>query len=386
MVHIVAGFTLLTIALPLVGAETRVGPGESIQAAVDHAASGDRITVLPGTYHETGRPCPTMPSQICAVVVSLDNITLTARGLPGLPVILENRGGQSTGIAFAKHGANGAQCQNDPRQRLNGARVEGFIVRNFRQDGISLFCADNWSVRFNTAVDNAEYGIFPAHCGHGRLSMNTASGSHDTGIYIGQSHDVQVDHNVAHDNVDGYEVENSVNIELDHNVAFHNTAGIVMFILPGRDILQNHGNQIHDNFVFENNSPNTCLDPAEDVCLVPPGIGILAVGGDHNRIDHNQVGGNQSFGIGLTDVCTALRMAPNACRGFGFDPLPKSTHIEFNTALDNGANPQFPGFPGADLIWSALGTGNCWRDNLAKVIFPRPLPACDGESPEDGKR
>lgn len=190
---------LATSTIPAVGAEIHVGPGQSIQAAVDRAEPGDQITVLPGTYHETGRPCPTAPSQTCAVVVSLDNITLAAQALPGRPVILENPGSQSTGIAFAKHGAIGAQCQNDPRQRLNGASVEGFIVRNFSQDGIFLFCADNWSVRFNAAVDNAEYGIFPSHCGHGRLSMNIASGSHDTGIYIGQSHDAHVDHNVAHD-------------------------------------------------------------------------------------------------------------------------------------------------------------------------------------------
>ena len=288
---------LLLVASPTlaVGAEIRVEPGHSIQAAVDRASPGDRIMVLPGTYHEPGRPCPTVPSQTCAVVVSLDNITLAAQSLPGRPVILENPGGQSAGISFAKHGATGAQCQNDPRQRLNGARIEGFIVRNFSQDGIFLFCVDNWSGRFNSAIDNAEYGIFPSHCGHGTLSMNIASGSHDTGIYIDQSHDARVDHNVAHDNVSGFEVENSVNIELDHNDAFHNTGGIVMFIFPKRDILLGHGNQIHHNLVYENNSPNTCPDPGDDVCLVPQGVGILAVAGDHNRIDHNYVVGNETF-------------------------------------------------------------------------------------------
>ena len=33
--------------------------------------------------------------------------------------------------------------------------------------------------------------------------MNVATGANDTGIYIGQSHDVRIDHNVATDNVSG---------------------------------------------------------------------------------------------------------------------------------------------------------------------------------------
>jgi parallel beta-helix repeat protein len=64
--------------------------------------------------------------------------------------------------------------------------------------------------------------------------MNIASGSHDTGIYVGQSHDARVDHNLAHDNVDGFEIENSVNIKLDHNAAFHNTACASPKLHPAR--------------------------------------------------------------------------------------------------------------------------------------------------------
>ncbi|MES1227164.1 MAG: cytochrome-c peroxidase, partial [Armatimonadota bacterium] len=45
-------------AAPAVSAQTirgtfQVGPGQSIQAAVDRARPGDRIQVLPGTYSES---------------------------------------------------------------------------------------------------------------------------------------------------------------------------------------------------------------------------------------------------------------------------------------------------------------------------------------------
>ena len=367
---------VIALALPVAAADFTVNPGQSIQAAVDGAAPGDRILVQPGTYQETGRPCPSQPEVMCAVVISKDNISLLAQPLPGQPVILENAGGQDTGIAVAKQGAVGKQCQSDLFLRVNGSRIEGFLVRNFGGDGIYLLCVDNWSVTSNISVDNAEYGFFPVHCGKGRLSRNVASGSHDTGIYIGQSNDARVDNNLAHDNVSGFELENSTNIELDNNMAIHNTAGIVMFVVPGRDILLSRGNRVHDNFVYENNSLNTCLDPTDEVCAIPPGIGILAVGGDHNQIDHNHAVGNQTFGIALSDLCTANGVPVSICPALNFAAIPQFTKVNSNTAMGNGLIPKFPGQPGSDLIWSKTGKGNCWQGNQALLVSPSEFPKC----------
>ena len=58
-------------------------------------------------------------------------------------------------------------------------------------------------------VDNVEYGIFPSHSAHGKIDHSMATGSNDTGVYIGQSHDVKVDHNMATGNVSGFEIENA---------------------------------------------------------------------------------------------------------------------------------------------------------------------------------
>jgi hypothetical protein len=59
----------------------------------------------------------------------------------------------------------------------------------------------------------------------------------------------------------------------------------------------------------------------------------------------------------------------------GFDPLPETTRIEFNIAQENGFNPT-SGFPGADLLWTGSGRGNCWFDNVATAVVPPNLPVC----------
>jgi len=358
---------------PAAARDIQVHPDQSIQAAVDQAAPGDRILVFPATYHETGHPCPGSPKQSCAVSVTQDDISLIALSDSTHAVVLENAGRQDHGIFFAKPRATGAQCQSDPTQRIAGAHVHGFHVRNFQGVGIYLFCVDHWAVAFNATAGNSEYGIFPSHCGPGRVHHNVASGAHDTGIYVGESLDVHVYNNIAHDNVAGFEVENSAHVRLDHNEAFHNTGGIVMFILPGLDVLVSSGNELDHNFVHDNNSPNTC-PPGDDVCVVPPGSGILDVSGDHNRIAHNEVLRNETVGIALVDFCTVFQ--PPACGSLGFDPLPETTRIVRNTVLQNGTNPQFRGIPGADLLWTGNGSGNCWEQNIASVLVPPQLPAC----------
>jgi parallel beta-helix repeat protein len=340
---------------------------------VDTASPGDRIMVQPGTYREPGRFCPTDSTQVCAVVVSKDDISLIAESLPGRPVILESAGSQYNGITFARPGSDTAQCLNDATRHISGAKVSGFVVRIFGGSGIFMACVDNSTISSNVVSDNKLYGIFPVLSGGGQISQNVATGAHDTGIYVGQSHDVHVTEDVAHDNVSGFEIENSRNIELDHNESFNNTAGILLFILPGDVVMTGGNNRVFGNVVHDNNSPNTCLIPGDDVCLVPPGLGIGSFGGDHNVIANNRVTRNQTAGIVLTDTCTALQLPPKC--NLGFDAFPESTQIEFNTVEGNGFNPA-PGFPGADLIWTGTGTGNCWMRNVASVLIPPHFADC----------
>ncbi len=352
-----------------------VRPGQSIQAAVDAASPGDTILVEPGSYAEPGVACPANPAQTCAVAITKDGISLIGQAQGRRQVVLVNPGGQDVGIQVARTGD--PACLTDPGMRVRGSLVRGVTVSGFGSDGLDVVCADNWRVTGVRAVGDAEYGIFPSLAGPGRVDHSFASGANDTGIYVGQSHGVRVDHNVAAGNVSGFEIENSSAVRLDHNEAAGNTAGILSFTLPFLAVTANTGNQIDHNLVLGNNKANTCV-PGGDVCEVPTGSGIAVVAADTNQVDHNQVHGNNSFGIVVANVCGAFHLSPAQCASLGIDPNPDGNRIVFNKATGNGAAPD-PGIaplPGADLLWDGTGSGNCWAHDTAGSTFPAPLPGC----------
>ena len=356
----------------------KVKPGQSIQAAVDRANSGDTVQIDPGTYTSSSTECPPRPSRACAVSVTKDGVSIVGKkGGHGDGVVLEAEPGQNEGIAVGRE-VSGADCLEDPSLRVHGSLIKGITVRGFEDDGLLLSCVEDWRITDVSAIDNEEYGIFPSHVFDGRLDHSFASGANDTGHYIGQSFDSRVDHNVATDNVSGFELENSVGIRADHNLSFGNTGGILSFDLPFLDAKVNSGNVIEHNIVTHNNRPNTCTDPEDTVCQVPSGTGILLMAVDENLVKANMVTGNDSYGIAVANICLAQELPEEVCSVLDIEPNPDNNSVISNVALGNGGNPA-PALPpvfAKDLAWDGTGSGNCWSKNVFGSSFPDPLPSC----------
>jgi parallel beta-helix repeat protein len=291
-------------------------------------------------------------------------------------VVLKAGDDQDLGIAIGK--TSDPACLEDPGLRVHGSLLRSLTVKGFQDDGVFLYCVQSWRVTHVVTKDDAEYGIFPSHSFRGRVDHSFASDANDTGIYVGQSFNSRMDHNVATDNVSGFEIENSVGVRADHNLALGNTGGILSFNLPFLDVKVNRDNVIAHNIVVRNNRPNTCLDPDDTVCQVPPGTGVLVMAADENLVRHNLVKGNDSFGIAVANICLALGLSAGECAALDIQPDADNNRVVANQVTGNGQDPD-PSLPAVfakDLAWDTTGTGNCWSKNVFDTSFPPTLPSC----------
>jgi len=372
MKWLLPAFALIALlALPAAGqARTlKVKPGQSIQAAVDAAKPGDKVQVGPGTYSETSKPCPAEPSNSCAVVITKDRITVQGKN-----ATLVADGDQDVGVQVGKTD-DGAGCVDDSSLNIETSVIKGLTVQGFADDGLLLFCVEDFTIAHVRAIDNVEYGIFPSHTLSGRVHHSFTSGSNDTGFYVGQSQDVRMDHNTATGNVSGYEIENSTNVTADHNLSTGNTGGILVFTLPFLDVKVGQDNVVTQNTVVDNNKPNTCVEPGDSVCQVPQGTGILILAADGTLVDSNIVKGNDSFGVAVSNICVGQQLPPEICGILDIQPDADNTHTIRNTVTGNGLNPDpnLPSVFAVDLAWDGTGTGNCWSDNVYNTEFPPGL-------------
>lgn len=326
-----------------------VHAGSSIQAAVNAAESGYVIKIEPGVYKE-------------AIVINKPGMQLIGSGRG---VIIQNPGEEENGITVGDNG--------------DGFVLKNITVQNFEENGVILTSVDNFSITQVTALNNGEYGIFPVHCSHGTIAFCVVKGHSDTGIYVGQSSEVAMEFNSASENVNGLEIENSSNISVTHNQSFNNVCGILVDLLPGKDVKVSSNVRIASNAVFNNNHINFG-EPGSLESVVPTGLGILVLGADATTIEGNIVTGNGFSGITVFSTLVLGALAGIPPEAFGdIDPNPDNARIVRNIVKKNGGSPpalSIP-LPGADLLWDGSGSNNCWRSNIYTAAFPAALPTCN---------
>lgn len=361
-----AALGTLTIGLAVVcipatagAAKTVLYPGDSIQAAVDIAAPGDQIIVMPGEYFG-----PAGADE--AVRIKKDGISLIGKPDGDDKVILRPNpdGSNEDGILVEPDGG-------DPI--IQGSHIQGITVEGFPGNGIKVEFVNNFKILDNESINNLENGIQPELSANGLVKNNLSYGSLDSAMWIEGGTNVRVIGNVLHSSVTGLEVTISKGVVIVDNEMYDNTVGLGLYHpsaasedpLPVMEDWMVMNNYIHDNNQL---FAGTSGLPA----LLPPGGGILLMGVSDNQLAGNRIENNDFFGLAVIDFCFALTGSPVPCspipNSSGADPVPRDNLIAGNAFVNNGTNP-VPWHPlapfAADIIEAVFdpSAGNRYNGN-----------------------
>jgi nitrous oxidase accessory protein NosD len=335
----------LAILLALVGgvgsaqaaAGKIVGPGESIQRAINAADPGDAI-IVSGVHHED-------------VVIRKNGISLL--GQDNAVIAPPARVGSPCGpsgicilgdVNFNNGTVNGY---------VKNVKIGGLTVKNFRNEGIFAVGARDATLTDNRLIDNGEYGAFALISRGTKMTSNVARGSDEAGFYIGSSPNAsaKVVGNESYGNFIGVFVRDALGGTMVGNRVHNNCVGVLFLAdAPGPS-----GNfEVNGNYVRDNK--RACPGSEEEGTPPISGAGIALWGAQGVEVTGNHISGNVPSGPSIFSGGVVL------VRGFG-GTAPRDNSVVSN---DFGLNEP-------DIFWDGSGSGNRFADNNCDTSVPARL-------------
>ncbi len=291
----------------------------TIQTAVNAARPGDLVLIAPGVYHE-------------AVRVTTADITI--RGEDRNRTILD---GQS-------------KLPNAFTVTADNVVIENMTAHHYVGNGFFWTQQTGYRGSYLTAYDNGDYGIYAFGSRRGQFDHSYASGSPDSGFYIGQCFpcDAVITNVISEYNALGYSGTNAGgNLVLENSEWAHNGAGILPNTLDTEKMPPERGTSLINNNVHDNGYDSVPTFPLERPSF---GIGIGVPGGNFNYIARNHVWHNATYGILVVgNLDEHLWLA-------------SGNVVERNRVSGSGI---------ADLALAApSGANNCFSNNTAGTTLP----------------
>jgi plastocyanin len=338
---------------PVVGAPVGAGGGSgsggprvlrvpaaypTIQKGVDAAKAGDVVLVSPGVYREQ-------------VTVTKNDVTI--RGLDRNRTIVDAEFTRPMGFLV---------------QDADNVVIENISARHATLNNIYWTGANGFRGSYLTSYNSGDYGIYSFGSQHGVFEDSYASGSRDSGFYIGQCKPChQVIRRIKATNSGlGYSGTNAGgDLVLTDSEWFDNYGGgITPNTLDSEENPPQADIVITNNYVHGNqNLKAPYKDPAFAAVY---GMGIANMGGDNDVIENNRVENHKYFGIVVQPI---PGLGPSA------DPIPVMPTGNLYRANNNAVrNNHVSGSGVADLALGApSGAGNCFSGNTFSTSLPAAI-------------
>jgi plastocyanin len=299
----------------------------TIQAAVDAADPGDLVLVDKGIYREE---------------VTVTTPSITIRGADRNETIIDGEFVRGNGIAVL----------------ADGVALENLTARNAFLTGFYWTGITGFRGSYLTAYNNGDYGIYAFDATDGLIEHAYASGSPDSGFYIGECYpcrivirDVISEHNAI-----GYSGTNSGgDLYVVSSIWRNNRSGLVPASLdlelkpPQRETV------IAANLVVGNSDRSA---PAAALPALAFGNGVLIGGGIGNIVERNIITDHEQHGILVTPMFDR-----------NFWPARKNI-VRDNQVVRSGR---------ADLaLGGPSSSGNCFSGNRHDVGAPAGVQLLQG--------
>jgi parallel beta-helix repeat protein len=376
---LVASGVVLGAGIGSAGAQSSVvGPGESIQKAINAAHPGDTIVVR-GVHRED-------------VVIRKNGIKLR-----GEDAVIEAPPRAKADSPCSRTFGPEAICVlgdvNLQTEKLTGPRVSdvsvsGFTIRGFKIAGNEAFVIDvtgarNATVVGNRATGNVASGIVTAGSVNTTVANNHVIGSPETflGVFVVDSPRTKIlSNDVSRSGNTGIAIFGPGRANNDAKVVGNRISGGPWGIwVAGAHRGSFAGNTIHDNcagMFFEalpsqpvgdfevkgntvENNTRKCPAGLEQGREAFSGIGIALLGASGMEVTGNQISGN--IPSGPTPVSGGVVVSTNPF--FGGTPKPMN-----NSVIGNHFGRNKP-----DIFWDDSGSGNSFLGNLCDTSVPSRL-------------
>jgi hypothetical protein len=357
-----------------------VEPGESIQAAVDRASSGDTVQIEAGTYQE-------------AVCVDGKGLTVVGAGRDSTSIVWPDWSSPAdlpeVGATPCWEAENASARQGDPATLADDVsglffldpdgpvRVQGLSTRNHPADGIAAWGATGFRVSKTAGYGHGRYGVLAAASSHTRISRTIeqgvdrgAAGSGIAGVGITDSGAAYAD--VTANDIRGYNLgvfarEARTGV-VRHNYVAGNCIGVLVLDdhateVPGAERNVRTGDwQVYGNESTANDRVCSAGPAAGPPAAGGPsgasGVGMAVVDADTVSISGNTIGDN----VPATDP---------AGLGFPSGGLVLVSTSAPDTGSADGVSVRSNGFSGNAVDVALRGVGNAdFRGNTCTTSNP----------------